>query len=68
MFWYLESTEEASKAYEKASELGKQHLAPTDPGRLGLALNYSVFHYEIENSPEKACKLAKEVNTLILTD
>jgi len=63
----LESKEEASKAYEKASDLGKKHLAPTDPGRLGLALNYSVFFYEIDNSPEKACKLAKEVKAPILT-
>lgn len=27
---------------------------------MGLALNYSVFNYEILNSPEKACNLAKQ--------
>lgn len=36
-------------------------LAPTHPIRLGLALNYSVFHYEINNKPDKACELAKKV-------
>lgn len=36
-------------------------MQPTHPIRLGLALNFSVFFYEILNSPEKACSLAKQV-------
>ena len=34
-------------------------MKSTHPIRLGLALNYSVFYYEILNSPDNACKLAK---------
>lgn len=41
----------------EAKNLGQ--LKPTHPIRLGLALNFSVFRYEIENRPEEACKLAK---------
>ena len=51
---------EAEKAYLKATEVAKQDLPPTHPIRLGLALNFSVFYYEIARSPEKACGLAKE--------
>ncbi|XP_044027162.1 14-3-3 protein zeta-like [Siniperca chuatsi] len=50
----------SQEAYQKALDISNQEMQPTHPIRLGLALNFSVFYYEIVNSPEKACKLAKE--------
>lgn len=47
-------------ATTKAEAEGENGLPPTHPIRLGLALNYSVFHYEINNKPDKACELAKK--------
>ncbi|KAF8048176.1 hypothetical protein N665_2626s0001 [Sinapis alba] len=41
-------------------EIANAELAPTHPIRLGLALNFSVFYYEILNSPDRACSLAKQ--------
>ena len=34
-------------------------LAVTHPIHLGLALNFSVFHYEVLNNPDEACKMAR---------
>jgi len=46
--------------YNQAMKLATEHLEATHPTRLGLALNFSVCHYEILEQPEQACKLAKE--------
>merc|ERR1711956_180506 len=51
--------DDSQKAYQDAFEISKSKMQPTHPIRLGLALNFSVFYYEILNSPEKACQLAK---------
>jgi len=53
------SAEKALAAYKEASETSEP-LAPTNPIRLGLALNFSVFYYEIMNSPDNAIQLAKK--------
>lgn len=54
----------SQKAYQEAFDISKSEMQPTHPIRLGLALNFSVFYYEILNNPDKACTLAKTVCTL----
>jgi len=54
-----EAAEHSLVAYKSASDIATQELPPTHPIRLGLALNFSVFYYEIMNSPDRACRLAK---------
>jgi 14-3-3 protein epsilon len=54
-----EAAENSLIAYKAASDISTSELVPTHPIRLGLALNFSVFYYEILNSPDRACRLAK---------
>lgn len=51
----------ALDAYDGAKDAAEQELSVTHPIRLGLALNFSVFYYEIKNDPAKARELAKKV-------
>jgi 14-3-3 protein epsilon len=55
-----EAAENSLIAYKSASDIATTELPPTHPIRLGLALNFSVFYYEILNSPDRACQLAKQ--------
>jgi len=55
-----EAAENSLIAYKSASDIAITELPPTHPIRLGLALNFSVFCYEILNSPDRACQLAKQ--------
>ncbi|KAJ9153513.1 hypothetical protein P3X46_026942 [Hevea brasiliensis] len=55
-----EAADQSLKAYQTASTTAGSDLPPTHPIRLGLALNFSVFYYEVLNSPERACHLAKQ--------
>ena len=57
---------EAQKAYEEAYSMSTEEMHAMDPIRLGLALNYSVFNYEILNQPEKACQCAKSAFDLAI--
>ncbi|EMP42011.1 14-3-3 protein theta [Chelonia mydas] len=54
-----QTIENSQAAYQEAFDISKKEMQPTHPIRLGLALNFSVFYYEILNNPELACTLAK---------
>ena len=60
-------TDQAQEAYARATDEAEV-LKTTHPIRLGLALNYSVFYYEILNSPEIACKFAKSAFESAISD
>lgn len=55
-----EAAEQTLLAYKAAEATAEAELASTHPIRLGLALNFSVFYYEILNAPERACQMAKK--------
>ena len=48
----------ALSGYEEADKLSKG-LNACNPIRLGLALNFSVFYYEVMNNHKKACELGE---------
>lgn len=54
-----EAAENSLMSYKSASDIADSELAPTHPIRLGLALNFSVFYFEILGSSDRACHLAK---------
>jgi hypothetical protein len=52
----------ALEGYNKAEKFSKS-LNSCNPIRLGLALNFSVFHYEVMNNHKKACELGEAALT-----
>ncbi|KAJ4807749.1 14-3-3 protein [Rhynchospora pubera] len=55
-----EAADQSLKAYQAATSTAMTELPPTNAIRLGLALNFSVFYYEILKLPERAYQLAKQ--------
>jgi len=49
----------ALKSYQDSTENAQAELVVTHPIRLGLALNFSVFYYEVLNKPDEACRMAR---------
>lgn len=50
---------QSHSSYKEAGDVAVSRLKPTDPIRLSLMLNLSIFYYEIYNSAEWACIVAK---------
>lgn len=56
---FEETVNLAEKAYKDAYEIAEKHIPIQNSIRLGLALNFSVFYYEIRLLKEEACQIAK---------
>jgi 14-3-3 protein epsilon len=50
---------DAEAAYKAAFEIAEKEIPISSSTRLGLALNFSVFYYEIKNLKAEACQIAK---------
>lgn len=61
-----EAAENSLVAYKAASDIAMIELPSTHPIRLGLALNFSVFYYEILNSPDRACRWVHEIELFLM--
>jgi 14-3-3 protein epsilon len=55
----LRAVQGAFLAYEQASEIALSEFAPTNPLRLSLGLNFSVFFYEIMKNKDRALLIAR---------
>ena len=54
-----ENISKTGKVYKEATDIANKELNINNSTRLGLALNYSVFYYEIKKAKEEAINIAK---------
>lgn len=55
-----DATRSAKQAYEKGTKIAESMLPVTSSFRLGLALNYAVFYYEVMGSPPDAVRIGRK--------
>lgn len=51
--------ENALKGYKSAFEIASGNLKATDPLRLGIALNFGIFYFDIVHCVDRACKIVQ---------
>merc|ERR1712166_487543 len=56
---WVECAKNAEEAYQLATKAADE-MAVTHPIRLGLALNFSAFLYEVQEKQTQACEIAKQ--------
>lgn len=56
--------EESRCAYKDGFDMAKNQLTAANPTRLGIALNFSVFLFEILNEVTDACHMAYQVRSI----
>jgi 14-3-3 protein epsilon len=56
---FEKACKQAEDSYNEAYRIAEKHLNISNSIRLGLALNFAVFYYEIMNKREEACEIAK---------
>ena len=59
----LETVKKGALENYEAAQTTCTSLNACNPIRLGLALNFSVFHYEVMNNHKKACELGEQALT-----
>jgi hypothetical protein len=63
---FTEFKDGALDYYTRATEISSKELNPCNPIRLGLALNFSVFHFEVIGDHKTACTLCENaLNTAV---
>ena len=56
----LETVKNGALENYQLAQTSSESLNPCNPIRLGLALNFSVFHYEVMNNHKQACELGEK--------
>ena len=62
-----DAAENSLVAYKAASDIATSELQPTHPIRLGLALNFSVFYYEVRTKQVRPARARAHVFVALLS-